>query len=83
MGNTAFRFMVVKPVKVAINGGYCRADEPSVAHELIPTRMTFMLSCGAQFKAEDRDSHTIRVFIPLGQQVGVSIELPRHYFVRV
>lgn len=77
---TLMRVMVVTPVKVCIDGGFCRADEKTT--DLTPNRVTLALMCGAQLVAEDRDEATIRVYIPVGQQVALTVELPRTYFIR-
>ncbi len=80
-----YRVMTTKPVQIAVDGGYCVADEEKEAKvtDLTPTRMVFRIAAGAPLLADDFDSRTIHVHIPLSRQVSVGVDLPRNCFVRV
>jgi hypothetical protein len=78
-----YRVMTTKAVQVAVDGGYCDADKEVRATNLTPTRMVFRIATGAQLLADDFDSRTIHVYVPLSGQVSVGVDLPRNCFIRV
>lgn len=89
MARSSFKYgvQVIDPVKVDIEGNHYPGQvdgDVETPLDATPTRATVMLFCGAQLQAEDRDGACcLRVFIPLGAQIGLTVDLPRHYFRRV
>jgi len=75
------RVMVVTPTRIELEAGRCHAGAPSI--DLVPARVTLTLSSGAQLFAEDRNEATVRVSIPIGQNIALSVDLPRSSLIRV